>query len=168
MTVLASERPGTCWDQLAEFLWEAGVNSSEHILLADPTVLALVGNMGTRQATVLRNYAKRVVLPVLGLKGTYEEDENAEDPTSTALTRKRPLDLGESAVYGIYKKPKINDADQTPETPPYEPDLDIFLVDEWDPNFKVDEAVGDEEWDDLDDSDEEDELYSENDEDEER
>jgi len=66
MTLLASERPGIFWSQLEEFLWEAGVNSSEHILLADPTVLALVGNMGAQQATVLRNYVKCVVLPVLG------------------------------------------------------------------------------------------------------
>ena len=71
---------------MEEFLWEAGVNSSEHILLADPTVLALVGNMGAQQATVLHNYAKRVVLPVLGLQGTYQEDVNVDEARSTEPT----------------------------------------------------------------------------------
>ena len=46
IALLASEHPGHCWNQLEEFLWEAGVYSSEHILLADLTVLALIGNMG--------------------------------------------------------------------------------------------------------------------------
>ncbi|KAF8548632.1 hypothetical protein OG21DRAFT_1387956, partial [Imleria badia] len=70
---LTSARPGLYWNQLEVFLWEAGITSSEHILLADPTVLALVGDMGTRRAIVLRNHAKRLVLPVLGLRGTYQE-----------------------------------------------------------------------------------------------
>ena len=67
MALLDSKRPGKYWIQLEGFLREAGVSSSEHILLADPTVLALVGNMGTQKAIVLCNYAKRIVLPVLGL-----------------------------------------------------------------------------------------------------
>ena len=66
MALLTSNHPGKFWNQLEEFLWEAGVNSSEHILLADPTVLALIGNMGKQQATVLRNCARRVILPALG------------------------------------------------------------------------------------------------------
>ena len=160
MTLLASERPGIFWSQLEEFLWEAGVNSSEHILLADPTVLALVGNMGAQQATVLRNYAKHVVLPVLGLQGTYQEDVNVDEARSTEPTRKRPLDLGESVIYGLYKKPRIDDADRTPTPPPYEDDLDIYLVDEQDPNSKFDNEAAEMEGEE-DEEDEEDELYSE-------
>ncbi len=45
MALLVYECPGPSWIQLEEFLWEAGVNSSEHILLANLTVLALVENM---------------------------------------------------------------------------------------------------------------------------
>lgn len=127
MALLDSERPGQYWNQLEGFLREAGVSSSEHILLADPTVLALVGNMGTQKAIVLRNYAKRIVLPVLGLRGTYQEDEKEdEDPTSISLTRKRPLDLGESIVQSFYKKPKIEP--MTPPKPLSEKDLDTYLL----------------------------------------
>jgi len=109
------------------------VNSSEHILLADPTVLALIGNIGSQQATVLRNYVKCIVLPVLGLKGMYQKDENV-DENSTVPTRKQSLDLAESVVYGIYKKSKVQvkEADHTPDTLSYENDLDVYLVDNHD------------------------------------
>jgi len=46
MALLVSKHPGNGWNKLEEFLREAGVNSSEHILLADPTELALIGSMG--------------------------------------------------------------------------------------------------------------------------
>ena len=127
MALLDSERPGQYWNQLEGFLREARVSSSEHILLVDPTVLALVGNMGTQKAVVLRNYAKRIVLPVLGLRGTYQEDEKEdEDPTTISLTRKRPLNLGESIVQSFYKKPKIEP--MTPPKPLSEKDLDTYLL----------------------------------------
>ena len=74
---------------------EAGVYSSKDILLADPTVLALIENMGAWQATVLHNYAKHVILPILGLQGTYQEDENVdEDPISVPPTSNNPSILG--------------------------------------------------------------------------
>ena len=61
--------------------------------------------MEKQHATVLRNYAKRVVLPVLGLQGTYQEDESVDEDPSTC---KWALDLGESLVHSLYKKPKID------------------------------------------------------------
>lgn len=140
-----SERPGLYWNQLEVFLREAGITSSEHILLADPTVLALVGNMGTWRATVLRNHAKRLVLPALGLQGTYQEDENDDsDLKSTPQTGKRQLDLGESIVHSLYKKRKIECADQadpTTETPVDGSDSDInevSVTDEEDSNLDAD------------------------------
>jgi hypothetical protein len=118
MALLASERPGQHWNQLEMFLLEAGVYSSEHILLADPLVLSFVGNMGAKQTKVLRNYAKRVVLPVLGLRGTYQEDEDSDIDgdhiISTPPTRKRRLDLGEAVVHNFFKKPKVEPVDVQP------------------------------------------------------
>ena len=67
MALLASKRPGLHWNQLEVFLHEAGITSLEHILLADPTVLALIGNMMIQQVIVLQNHAKYLVLPILGL-----------------------------------------------------------------------------------------------------
>jgi hypothetical protein len=109
MALLASERPGLYWNQLEIFLREAGIYSSEHVLLADPTVLALVGNMGPQQAVVLRNYAKRIILPLLGLRGTYQEDEDNDDTefTSNPPTGKRLRDVGEAVLHGFYKKRKL-------------------------------------------------------------
>ena len=163
ITLLASEHPGNCWNQLEEFLWEAGVYSSEHILLTDPTVLALVGNIGAWQATVLRNCAKHVILAILGLQGTYQEDENInDDPTSAAPTYKWPLDLGESVVYGLYKKQRISNSDIP--TPPSENDLGEYLVDNQNPNFEFDNRAAemeDEEGKGSDSDEEEDKLYSE-------
>ena len=37
--------------------------------------MCVVGNMGKARARVLRNYAKRSVLPLLGLKDNYDEPE---------------------------------------------------------------------------------------------
>lgn len=118
MALLASEHPGQHWYQLEMFLVKAGVYSSEHILLADPIILSFIGNMGTKQAKVLRNYAKRVVLPVLGLRGTYQEDEdsdiNGDHIISTPPTRKRHLDLREAIIHNFFKKPKVEPANVLP------------------------------------------------------
>jgi|SRR5712671_5768086 len=65
---------------------------------------------------MLCNYVKRVVLPALGLQGTYQENEDVDEaPKSAPPTHKRPLDLGESVVHGLYKKLKV-----TTPTPPSE------------------------------------------------
>jgi hypothetical protein len=38
-------------------------------------VLSVIGDMGKARARVIRNYARRVVLPLLGLQGNYDEPE---------------------------------------------------------------------------------------------
>lgn len=161
IALLDSERPGKYWNQLDIFLREAGIYSSEHILLADATVLALVGNMGTRQATILRNYAKRVVLPVLRLKYTYqeEEDEN-QDMATVAQTGKQRLDLGESIVHSLYKKQKTEPVvDPAPNLPAEDweafiafDNVDDELSEAVDDGSDVDEDVDEDELDELDDS----------------
>jgi len=37
--------------------------------------VCVIGDMGLAQARILHNYAKRMVLPVLGLQGNYKEPD---------------------------------------------------------------------------------------------
>ena len=117
--------------------------------------------MGAQQATVLHNYAKHVILPILGLQGTYQEDENIdEDPISAPPTCKQSLNLGESVVYGLYKKERISNSDIP--TPPSEDNLGKYLVDNQSPNFKFDNGAAETEDDEGNSFDsDEDQLYSE-------
>ena len=69
------DKPGKGFDGLLYALLEAGMVTSEQILLVPEDILSVIGIMGVACARILRNYAKRVVLPVLGLSGTYEEPE---------------------------------------------------------------------------------------------
>ena len=116
--------------------------------------------MGTKQATVLQNYAKHVVLSVLGLRGTYQEDENDEEPTSAPATCKRPLDLRESVVHSLYKKPKINHPDNIAPlpAPPSDNDHNTYHLDENWLDIKFDDEIEDNNSEDS----EEDEIYSDN------
>jgi hypothetical protein len=61
-------------------LLEAGITTSEQLLLLPEDVVSVIGDMGQARARILRNYAKRIVLPVLGLRGNYEDPEIAVDP----------------------------------------------------------------------------------------
>jgi hypothetical protein len=69
------DKPGQQFRRLVDFLLDAGIFSSEQILLCPEDVLCVIGDMGLAQARILRNYAKRMVLPVLGLQGNYEEPD---------------------------------------------------------------------------------------------
>ena len=69
------DEPGQQFGRLVDFLLEAGIFSSEQILLCPEDMLCVIGNMGLAQARILRNYAKHMVLPVLGLQGNYEEPD---------------------------------------------------------------------------------------------
>ncbi|KAG1796097.1 hypothetical protein EV424DRAFT_1353305 [Suillus variegatus] len=53
----------------------AEVVLSSQVILLPEDVLSVIGNMGQRRARILRNYAKRTVLPLLGLINSYEEPE---------------------------------------------------------------------------------------------
>lgn len=69
------DKPDQRFRQLLDYLLEAGITSSEELLLCPENVLGVIGHMGLSRARILRNYSKRVVLPVLGLQGNYEEPE---------------------------------------------------------------------------------------------
>ena len=57
-----------------------GITTAEQLLLIPEDVLSVIGNMGPARARVLRNYTKRVILPLLGLRGDYEDPEITVDP----------------------------------------------------------------------------------------
>ena len=73
------DKPGKGFDRLLYAMLEAGMVTSEQILLVPEDVLSVIGVMGQARARILRNYAKHVVLPMLGLAGNYEEQEIALD-----------------------------------------------------------------------------------------
>jgi hypothetical protein len=69
------DKPDRQFRQLLDYLLEAGITSSEELLLCPEDVLGVIGHMGLSRARILRNYSKRIVLPALGLQGNYEEPE---------------------------------------------------------------------------------------------
>ena len=73
--MIEADRPGKGFAELEGVLEEAGLVSSSHLVMLPEDVLCVVGNMGKARARVLRNYAKRSVLPLLGLKDNYDEPE---------------------------------------------------------------------------------------------
>ncbi|KIL54471.1 hypothetical protein M378DRAFT_92481 [Amanita muscaria Koide BX008] len=73
------DKPGKGFDHLLYAMLEAGMVTSDQILLVPEDVLSMIGVMGQARARILRNYARRVVLPMLGLAGKYEEPEIALD-----------------------------------------------------------------------------------------
>jgi hypothetical protein len=85
------DKPGQQFGRLVEFLLEAGIFSTEQVLLCPDDVLCIIGDMGLDQARILRSYAKCIVLPALGLHGNYEEP-------ASELTMHQPIqpNIGES------------------------------------------------------------------------
>ena len=80
IALIKVDKPGENFEELGDILLEAGIATSEQILLLPEDVLCVVGNMGQAQARILRNYAKRIVLPLMGLRGNYQEPEIVVDP----------------------------------------------------------------------------------------
>jgi hypothetical protein len=68
-------KPGQRFSELEESLLGVGVFTSDQVILLPEEVLAIIGNMGLARARILCNYAKRAVLPLLGLDGDYDEAE---------------------------------------------------------------------------------------------
>jgi hypothetical protein len=70
-----ADKPGQGFRELEQVLLEAGIFTSEQILLLPEDVLSAINDIGRPRARILRNYAKRVVLPLLGLLINHEEPE---------------------------------------------------------------------------------------------
>ncbi|KAG2090411.1 hypothetical protein BD769DRAFT_1679693 [Suillus cothurnatus] len=75
------DEPELQFTDLETSLLDAGVVSSSQVILLPEDVLSIIGNMGQKQARVLCNYAKRIILPLLGLINSYEEPEIQEPGT---------------------------------------------------------------------------------------
>lgn len=77
LELIETDKPGKGYTELEEVLGEAGLVSSSHLAMLPKDVLCIISDMGRARARVLRNYARRCVLPVLGLKGNYDNPEIA-------------------------------------------------------------------------------------------
>jgi hypothetical protein len=75
LQILEVEKPGQNFGVMERCLTEAGLVSSHMIILLPENVLSTIGGMGQGRARILRNYAKRLVLPLLGLQRNYDEPE---------------------------------------------------------------------------------------------
>lgn len=80
--LIDAERPELRLAELETPLLDAGVFLSSQVILLPEDVLSVIGDMGQRRARILRNYAKRTVLPLLGLVNSYEEPEIPEIPSA--------------------------------------------------------------------------------------
>ncbi|KAG1777587.1 hypothetical protein EV702DRAFT_945908, partial [Suillus placidus] len=65
--VIDANKPELRIGELETSLLNAGVVSSSQVILLPEDVLSVIGDMGQKRARILRNYAKRTVLPLLGL-----------------------------------------------------------------------------------------------------
>ena len=59
--------------------------SSDQILLLPEDVLAVIGGIGSVRARTLRNYAKRLITPLLGFQLNWEKPELDKDDGFDAL-----------------------------------------------------------------------------------
>ena len=58
--LVRADKPDQQFGRLSKHLFEAGIFSSEQILLCPEDVLYVIGDMGLARARTLRNYAKRI------------------------------------------------------------------------------------------------------------
>jgi hypothetical protein len=78
--LIEADKPGQGFGELEQVLLEAGLFTSEQILLLPEDVLSAISEIGRPQARILCNYAKCLVLPLLGLLRNYKEPEIELDP----------------------------------------------------------------------------------------
>lgn len=75
LELIEADKPGQGFSEFENSLVEAGVVLASQAVMLPEDVLSVIGNMGNARARIIRNYAKRVVLPLLGLQGNYDEPE---------------------------------------------------------------------------------------------
>jgi len=63
--------------ELEGALYEAGLVSSDRVLVLTEEALGVIGDMGVARARILQNHARRLIFPLLGFRKNYERPELA-------------------------------------------------------------------------------------------
>jgi hypothetical protein len=81
-------------------------------------VLCVIGNIGKTRARVLRNYAKRSVLPLLGLRGNYDDPEIAspDKANGNAIAAVEDTTVEDSATEDVLWQLEDEDEESDEET----------------------------------------------------
>ena len=72
---LHADKPEWGFDKLENDLVMAGFYTADQVIIPPESVLMFLGDMGLARARALRNYARHLVLPILGLPGNYNQPE---------------------------------------------------------------------------------------------
>jgi hypothetical protein len=75
LDILHADKPEWGFDKLENDLVVAGFFTADQVLIPPESVLMFLGDMGLARARALCNYARRLVLPILGLLGNYDQPE---------------------------------------------------------------------------------------------
>ncbi|KAG1885933.1 uncharacterized protein F5891DRAFT_1201300 [Suillus fuscotomentosus] len=89
LALIDAEKPELRICELETSLLDAGVVLLSQVMLLPEDVLSVIGNMGQKQARILHNYTKQIVLPLLGLISSYEEPEIEEPEAFSAGTQNK-------------------------------------------------------------------------------
>jgi hypothetical protein len=111
LKLIEVEKPVQRFGRLLGFLLESGISSSDQLFLCPENVLCVIGDMGIAQARILRNYAKHIVLPVLGLQGNYEEAEITTHEAAIKKSIQIDCKVEETESEGTYEKCDVTDDD---------------------------------------------------------
>lgn len=75
LNILHADKPEWGFDKLENDLVVEGFFTADQVLIPPESVLMFLGDMGLARARALCNYARRLVLPILGLPGNYDQPE---------------------------------------------------------------------------------------------
>jgi hypothetical protein len=75
LEILHADKPEWRFDKLENDLVMAGLFTADQVLVPPESVLMFLGDMGLARARALRNYARRLVLPILGVQDNYDQPE---------------------------------------------------------------------------------------------
>jgi hypothetical protein len=80
LELLDIDEPGQDYRKLESSLVESGIVGADHVLLLPEEILGEIGDMGMDRASRLRDYARRAIMPVLGLQGSARRKPKEVSP----------------------------------------------------------------------------------------